>query len=467
MRLLPTLVLLILVLAVGAGCDRPFVEESPPSITILSPNLSTVVTEPVVVVEVQVDSELRGIDTVRVNGRSAAFDPETQTYRLDFAFARGVNALQIEAEDAGGNVSRATRFGVFLPAAFALETAGPAFVLMPEALGGHAAVRLDDGRVLVTGGTPQRDGTVRDIAYVFNPQSNRFKTLSARMVEARAGHTASLLPDGRVLLLGGVRQSPAGGFGDFVTDGELFDPRTETFTRVTLSERSPAMIRADHAAHVVTVDGGTFVYVIGGRGRIASSGTAVGTRSDFRILELVPPNDGFGAGPTLDSSLSVGPALARTPTAVSAFTFTALGAQDEEGFGDFLLAGTYVPPNDIAVDSVALAVTLGLNPSYDDVPVRPMTTARIGHAGDAIEPGLVLVAGGQVRGTGAPVPEAEVYAAEARRFFAFPLASGAPRLNVGRSDHTATKLADGRILFLGGFDRNGAGIALAEFFTTL
>ncbi|MEM6784661.1 MAG: kelch repeat-containing protein [Bacteroidota bacterium] len=456
----------LLALALVAGCERPFVDESPPAITILAPDLSAVVADPNVEVEVAVTSELRSIDSVQVNGRGATFDASTQTYRVPFTLSRGVNALRIEAVDVSGNVSRATRYGVFLPAAFSLETSGSRFVSMPQALGGHAAARLADGRVLITGGTNQASSPAADRAYLFDPATNTFDTLPARLVEARTGHTASLLPDGRVLLVGGTRASDATSFSDFVSDAEVFDPRTETFSRVPVTERSPAVIRTDHAAHTVTVDGDTFVYLIGGRGRISISGTAVGTRSDFRVAELVPPDAGSTTS-SLDSPLAVGPALARTPTAVSSFTFTPLGPQDSQGFGDFLLAGTYVPPNDVAVDSVALAVTLGLDPSYDDVPVQPMSTARVGHAGAAIESGLVLLAGGQVLGTGAPVPEAEVFADAAGRFFAFPLASGVPRLNVPRHRHTATKLADGRILILGGFDRTGMGITLAEFFLTL
>ncbi|MEL7362792.1 MAG: hypothetical protein AAFN13_12030, partial [Bacteroidota bacterium] len=433
-----------LLLAALAACERPFVEETPPRITILSPDLSAVLADPTVTVEIAVSSELRAVDTVRVNGQGTTFDASTQTYRAEVTLAPGVNALRIEAVDSAGNLSRATRFGVFLPAVFALQPLTTSFLQMPTPLGGHAATRLADGRVLITGGTQQAEGVVRDRAYVFDPATNAFETLANRMVEARTGHTASLLPDGRVLIVGGTRLVPATDFSDFVVDAELFDPETGTFSRVTLTERSPTIIRAEHAAHVVEVDGGTFVYLIGGRGRITLTGTAVGTRSDFRILALQTTED--GTEPVLDSGLSVGPELARTPTAVSAFTFNPLGPQNAEGFGDFLLAGTYVPPSGSLPDSVALAVTLDLDPSYDDVPVSPMTTARIAHAGAAIEDGLVLLAGGQVLGIGAPVPEAEVYVAEAARFFPFPLESGAPRLNVARYGHTATKLDDDRIL---------------------
>jgi hypothetical protein len=44
------------------------------------------------------------------------------------------------------------------------------------------------------------------------------------MLAARAGHTASLLPDGRVLIAGGGVESKA------TADAELFDPKEERFT---------------------------------------------------------------------------------------------------------------------------------------------------------------------------------------------------------------------------------------------
>ncbi|MEM8560508.1 MAG: kelch repeat-containing protein, partial [Bacteroidota bacterium] len=242
---------------------------------------------------------------------------------------------------------------------------------------------------------------------------------------------------------------------------ELFDPSTGTFTRLTTEVTTPPYERTEHAAHAVEVDGRTFVYLIGGRGRISLTGTTLGTRSDFRIGELVPAGD----GETLRNTLAIGPDLARSPQAVSSFTFTPTGPLDGQGFGDFILAGTYTRELDVQlVEPVALAVTLAQDPSYDDVPVSPMTTDRSGHAAALIEPGLVLAAGGQVLGTGAPIPEAEVFAAEAQQFFPFPLKNGAPRLLIGRYGHTATKLDDGRILFLGGFNADGTATALAEFF---
>jgi hypothetical protein len=68
---------------------------------------------------------------------------------------------------------------------------------------GHAATRLADGRVLVTGG-----GFVEeDDAEIYNPATGAW-TLTASMATeqtAHTGHTATLLPGGTVLVAGGAQ----------------------------------------------------------------------------------------------------------------------------------------------------------------------------------------------------------------------------------------------------------------------
>lgn len=84
----------------------------------------------------------------------------------------------------------------------------------------HTAVRLPDGRVLIAGGfaepTPatcpaEIDAeaqcyalSARADAWLFDPNEMRFHEVAGGMLEARAGHSASVLPDGRVLLAGGA-----------------------------------------------------------------------------------------------------------------------------------------------------------------------------------------------------------------------------------------------------------------------
>jgi hypothetical protein len=87
----------------------------------------------------------------------------------------------------------------------------------------HTATLLRDGRVLITGGfdylTPAGypDGT--NTAEIYDPQTGTFRYTAGPMIEARAGHVATLLPDGRVLI--------SGGRGDFFP--EIYDPATDSF----------------------------------------------------------------------------------------------------------------------------------------------------------------------------------------------------------------------------------------------
>jgi hypothetical protein len=87
----------------------------------------------------------------------------------------------------------------------------------------HTATALPDGRVLVAGGfTDPRHATAG--AELFDPRTSRFAALP-RMVMLRHSHTASVLPDGKVLLIGGYVA------GNSVTaSAELYDPATQRFT---------------------------------------------------------------------------------------------------------------------------------------------------------------------------------------------------------------------------------------------
>jgi hypothetical protein len=88
----------------------------------------------------------------------------------------------------------------------------------------HSATLLADGRVLIAGGF--REEGRREIsiasAEIYDPETNRF-TVTGDLNEARNGHTATLLADGRVLIAGGW--GPTGRSGT----AELFDPQTGTF----------------------------------------------------------------------------------------------------------------------------------------------------------------------------------------------------------------------------------------------
>ena len=96
--------------------------------------------------------------------------------------------------------------------------AGTGNMVAPRTL--HAATLLGDGKVLVTGGDSGNDfSTPLATAEIFDISTGMF-TPTGNMVNARAGHTATLLANGKVLVAGGSSGDAA----------ELFDPATGEFT---------------------------------------------------------------------------------------------------------------------------------------------------------------------------------------------------------------------------------------------
>lgn len=85
----------------------------------------------------------------------------------------------------------------------------------------HTATALPDGRVLVAGGFVQQ-GSAQG-AEVYHPGNGRFSPLPP-MTVTRHSHTATLLRDGRVLIVGGY-----GAGTTTLATAELFDPATNSF----------------------------------------------------------------------------------------------------------------------------------------------------------------------------------------------------------------------------------------------
>ena len=84
----------------------------------------------------------------------------------------------------------------------------------------HTATLLADGRVLIVGGV----GDVGDVASaeLYDPKTGTFSPTGS-MAAPRASFTATLLSDGRVLVAGGVNDSSP------LASAELYDPKTGRF----------------------------------------------------------------------------------------------------------------------------------------------------------------------------------------------------------------------------------------------
>ena len=104
---------------------------------------------------------------------------------------------------------------------------------------------------------------------------------------------------------------------------------------------------------------------------------------------------------------------------------------------------THLKPALFAALAVITAVSLySISSATQILEIANLKVARLGHTATEMANGRVLIVGGQNE-TGV-VSDSEIFDAEAKTF------SLAARLREGRTDHTATLLSDGRMLITGG-----------------
>jgi WD40 repeat protein len=120
---------------------------------------------------------------------------------------------------------------------------------MAEARNAHTATLLPDGKVLVAGGS---NGASAVAAELYDPSSGLWAATGS-MAEKRAGHTATLLPDGKVLVAGGVSGNAA------VDSAELYDPSSGLWV-------ATGRMAEPRSAHTATLLPDGRVLVVGGFG---------------------------------------------------------------------------------------------------------------------------------------------------------------------------------------------------------
>ena len=266
----------------------------------------------------------------------------------------------------------------------------------------HTATLLPNGKVLIVGGS---DGSVPiGSAELYDPAMATF-TATGLLNAARQFHTATLLPSGKVLICGG--RGTAGGSVP-VAAAELYDPTTGTFTN-TGSMLSPRY------QHTATLLANGKVLIAGGYkfGTVAAMGTS----------ELYNPATGMFSA---TGSLSVA-RYNHTATLLGNGKVLVAGGQ-----GDFSSVGAYVDYATAELYDPA-AGTFSATGS--------LSIARLAHSATLLSDGTVLVAGGYNHASGYTyLASAEVYEPASGTFSAV-----APMIDA-RYGHTATTLADGRVL---------------------
>ena len=312
----------------------------------------------------------------------------------------------------------------------------------------HTMILLPSGKVLVAGGTDGDASTAS--AELFDPVTDAWTGTGALRV-SRFGQASALLPDGRVLVAGGFRGSPFSGGGSGtgpVATAELYNPATGTWSDAA----SMATARVNATATVLK-DGR--VLVIGGANTLTSEiyepalnrwtptanmwTTHTGhtatllPNGEVLIVGGTPAGDPWRAeGFAPDTGAWVGmsdPGVERTSHAAVLMGDTVL-----------LIGGTI---GGTSVASVQRWHGYGFTPAGTMATPRRLPTATL------LEDGRVLVAGGAAVNN-AFLSSAELYEFAPNRW------SPAGSMSTVRVGHQALRLRDGRVLVTGGYTTDPA-----------
>jgi hypothetical protein len=293
----------------------------------------------------------------------------------------------------------------------------------------HTATLLPDGRVLVAGGADSNDdSTTRALASaeLYDPRTGTWSA-TGNMIYPRAWHTATLLPSGLVLVAGGECPGPATKGcpavrdpSGAIADSELYDPKTGRWT-ATGSMTSP---RFEHTATLLA------------SGKVLVAGAELAPDAILASTELYDP--------------ATGRWTAAGDMQTARWQQFAVGLPD----GSALVAGGYGAVSATAhglLDSVEL-----FDPKTKSWRSAPRLLVGRAQGGSAVllAGGIVLLAGGD-GGSDKMLASAELYSPTGG-----DRATGS--MSTTRAEFASALFSDDRLLAVGGFDVPGTGKLLSS-----
>ncbi len=304
---------------------------------------------------------------------------------------------------------------------------------------------------------------------------------TGNMITARAHHTATLLPNGKVLIVGGVNVG-----GEPLRSAEIYDPSTGSFSpagdMATVVGEHTAVLLSD--GRVLIAGGGRAELYDPSAGRFAVTGTPILSGAGWRGASTLLPDGRVLIAEDLNAEVYdpasgtfalTGPYAEPGPISVDAATLLPDGTVLVVGFSQAVdgVAELYDPRTGtfsrtgrrqasdvestatLLMDGTVLLVEGNDSNLPDDVESYDPASRTFSHLGYASEvhefsaaarllDGTVLIAGGQIAG-GSGNDAAERYVPATRTFVA------AGNMIARRHSHTATLLPDGTVLIAGGF----------------
>ncbi len=326
---------------------------------------------------------------------------------------------------------------------------------------GHQATLLASGEVLISGGYDQSGFPVPKLErYVPYGDVTRatagFVVVDANgatEIESRAalGHAVAVLPSGDLLITGGVPTQ--GG----LPMGQAFEGYTHHDSTGVLIGQAQILLGGPRAFHTATVLADGSVVLLGGCAGFSSMGcdSVLGTSVIYSTA-----TGEFGDGPPLAAARFGHQAFLRGDGKILVVGGGAPAELFDVASGGTMLDGSslFTGPAALLPTGGALSIgngTAALWLDGDGLILLPSPPPRTGQTLTALEDGAVLVAGGGAMGFDSTLSIYDPFGAA--RSLPGPFA---------RRDHSATRLGDGTVLLAGGADPSGATNHAAVFIHT-